>query len=32
VPYKVLMQMIKHPLTDTGIARFLEDWRRVSQQ
>jgi len=32
VPYKVLMQMIKHPLTDIGIARFLEDWRRVSQQ
>ncbi|MBL7165720.1 MAG: fructose-6-phosphate aldolase [Dehalococcoidales bacterium] len=32
VPYKVLMQMIQHPLTDTGIARFLEDWRRVSQQ
>ena len=32
VPYKVLMQMIKHPLTDTGIAHFLEDWRRVSQQ
>ncbi len=31
VPYKVLMQMINHPLTDTGIARFLEDWRRVSQ-
>lgn len=32
VPYNVLMQMIKHPLTDIGIARFLEDWRRVSQQ
>lgn len=31
VPYKVLMQMINHPLTDTGIARFLKDWRRVSQ-
>jgi transaldolase len=32
VPYGVLMQMIKHPLTDSGIARFLEDWRRVSGQ
>jgi len=32
VPYNVLMQMIKHPLTDTGIARFLEDWRRVSPE
>ena len=32
VPYSVLMQMTKHPLTDIGIARFLNDWRRVSQQ
>ena len=32
VPYKVLMQMIKHPLTDIGIERFFNDWRRVSQQ
>ncbi|TET26589.1 MAG: fructose-6-phosphate aldolase [Dehalococcoidia bacterium] len=30
VPYKVLMQMIEHPLTDIGIARFLDDWRRLS--
>jgi len=32
VPYNVLMRMIKHPLTDIGIDRFLSDWRRVSQQ
>ncbi len=32
VPYPVLMQMIKHPLTDIGVARFLSDWRRVSQR
>jgi len=32
VPYSVLMQMTKHPLTDIGIARFLSDWRRVSEQ
>ena len=32
VPYDVLMQMIKHPLTDIGVARFLSDWRRVSQR
>jgi transaldolase len=31
IPYQVLMQMIKHPLTDTGIARFMSDWQRVSQ-
>ncbi len=30
VPYNVLMQMIQHPLTDVGIARFLADWKRVS--
>ena len=29
VPYSVLMQMINHPLTTTGIARFLEDSQRV---
>lgn len=26
VPYNVLMQMIKHPLTDAGIEKFLKDW------
>ena len=31
VPYDVLMQMIRHPLTDIGISRFLADWQRVSQ-
>ncbi|MEE8414551.1 MAG: fructose-6-phosphate aldolase [Dehalococcoidales bacterium] len=30
IPYKVLMQMIKHPLTDTGIARFLADFKSIS--
>ncbi len=29
IPYAVLMQMARHPLTDTGCARFLEDWRKV---
>ena len=32
VPYNVLMQMIRHPLTDIGISRFLSDWKKVSQQ
>jgi transaldolase len=31
VPYGVLMQMVKHPLTDIGITRFAEDWRRISK-
>lgn len=28
IPYKVLMQMIQHPLTDVGVSRFLEDWEK----
>lgn len=32
IPYKVLMQMIQHPLTDIGVTRFLADWQRVSQE
>ena len=29
VPYEVLLQMIKHPLTDIGIKRFVADWERI---
>jgi transaldolase len=29
IPYQVLLQMIKHPLTDIGISRFQEDWKKV---
>ena len=29
VPFKVLMQMLHHPLTDSGIDRFLKDWETV---
>jgi len=29
VPFKVLEQMFRHPLTDAGIARFIEDWRTL---
>ena len=32
VPYKVLMQMMQHPLTDIGVARFLSDWQHVSHK
>jgi transaldolase len=28
VPYKVLLQMMHHPLTDVGVARFAQDWQR----
>ena len=30
VPYKVITQMTKHPLTDKGIENFLKDWEGVS--
>ncbi|MFC2058440.1 fructose-6-phosphate aldolase [Chloroflexota bacterium] len=30
VPYNILMQMIKHPLTDIGNSRFTQDWQRIS--
>lgn len=31
IPYKVICQMAKHPLTDAGIERFLKDWESVPQ-
>lgn len=30
VPYKVLLQMIDHPLTTIGIDRFLKDWSKLT--
>ncbi|MDD2366004.1 MAG: fructose-6-phosphate aldolase [Desulfuromonadaceae bacterium] len=29
IPYSVMIQLAKHPLTDSGIARFLKDWESV---
>ncbi len=29
VPYGVLLQLMKHPLTDVGLQKFLEDWERA---
>jgi transaldolase len=29
VPYNVLEQLLKHPLTDVGIQKFLKDWEKV---
>jgi transaldolase len=29
IPWKVLDQMFKHPLTDSGLATFLKDWEKV---
>ena len=30
VPFKVLMQMVGHPLTDLGLARFTQDWESAA--
>jgi transaldolase len=29
VPFKVLRQMVRHPLTDTGIVQFRSDWEKA---
>lgn len=29
IPYKVIEQLIKHPLTDIGVQKFLADWQKV---
>ena len=29
IPYPVMLQLAKHPLTDAGIKKFLEDWEKV---
>lgn len=31
IPYKVIMQMIKHPLTDKGIEKFNEDMKKSAK-
>jgi transaldolase len=32
IPYNVIVQMSKHPLTDAGIERFLKDWEGVPKK
>ncbi len=32
IPFSVIEKMIKHPLTDIGIERFLADWEKVQQR
>ena len=29
IPFSVIMQLVKHPLTDSGLRKFLEDWEKV---
>ena len=30
-PFKVLQQMLKHPLTDSGLEQFLADWEKAKK-
>jgi transaldolase len=32
IPFKVITQLAKHPLTDQGIEMFLSDWKKVPQK
>jgi transaldolase len=32
IPYKVLLQLAAHPLTDSGLKKFLEDWAKIPQK
>jgi transaldolase len=32
IPYKVIEQLVKHPLTDIGMERFLADWKKVPKK
>jgi transaldolase len=29
IPFKVILQLVKHPLTDLGLAKFLEDAKKI---
>lgn len=29
IPFNVIGQLVKHPLTDSGIAKFMKDWENV---
>ena len=31
MPFKVMMQLLKHPLTDIGQERFLADWKEANK-
>ena len=32
IPFKVLEQMFRHPLTDAGLKKFLNNWRKKWQK
>ncbi|HNX81403.1 MAG TPA: fructose-6-phosphate aldolase [Candidatus Omnitrophota bacterium] len=32
IPFSVIEQLVKHPLTEIGVQRFLEDYKKIPQQ
>jgi transaldolase len=32
IPFKVIQQLVKHPLTDLGLAKFLEDAKKIPKE
>ena len=32
IPFSVIDQMVKHPLTDIGIEKFLTDWKKLEKK
>jgi len=32
IPYSVILQLMKHPLTDIGLSKFLKDWEKVPKK
>ena len=32
MPFKVFSSLIKHPLTDIGLKRFLDDWEKAKKE
>ncbi|HPL64268.1 MAG TPA: fructose-6-phosphate aldolase [Syntrophales bacterium] len=32
IPFKVISQLVSHPLTDIGVKKFMDDWRKVPRK
>ncbi len=32
IPFSVIDQLVKHPLTDIGIEKFMADWKKLEKK
>jgi transaldolase len=32
MPFAVFKQLVKHPLTDIGLEKFLQDWKALHEE